>query len=617
MLSKNTYLRLSKKLKSARVNPIFKKISLVDILSFIMGFLFFISSIKYYSNQSELLVKYFNIMCLLTIVLFLLQKEDIFSRLNNDYHIYQIIPLKTYKLKQMDFLIDYKEIIRSIFYFRFIFTFYLIISFGLLFILAELFIIILLSLIIFIVNGLLKTLVILLANFSSLFYRIKNLLLSLILSISFFFINHNLLEISSNKFFITNLISDLFYNEFLIFDYKNLFFYFSFLTLIFLLFFFIFSRINLKFMNIENNKKIKLNNKSSYQNDTIKTLVSSITMKDSQLSSFLLEYLLGIITSFIWTTFLLSLTGLFDDFKQIIIAVSIVSSFRAGFQASSFLYSKTPYAINFFKSFPYYNDFLISKTAISIIFVRNLFFIIIPIFIINIFMHYPNFYLLINLILIYFSLFCFSLYLSYKNLLKYKPFQNSKSFGPKIDLFASDLSHLIIVVFSFVLLPILKFNIFFLSGMLILLFPFNILFGLLFLRKHQVNIYPFIKQKSNNDCAIACLKMLAAYYQKTITLENENFNNNELSFNEITLLAQKANLNIRGYKLDNVDFLINNLKVHPFIAQIEKNGINHFILVYETQENGVIIGDPSNKNITFMKLKKFKIQFTNNILKCD
>ena len=108
--------------------------------------------------------------------------------------------------------------------------------------------------------------------------------------------------------------------------------------------------------------------------------------------------------------------------------------------------------------------------------------------------------------------------------------------------------------------------------------------------RKTLKIYPFYRQHSSNDCAVACLMMVAKYWGKKL---------------DYRLLVNAARVDRNGASLlglidagESVGFLVNagktdlrGLECHdlPVIAHWEGN---HFVVVYEVNATQVIINDP-------------------------
>lgn len=125
--------------------------------------------------------------------------------------------------------------------------------------------------------------------------------------------------------------------------------------------------------------------------------------------------------------------------------------------------------------------------------------------------------------------------------------------------------------------------------------------------------YNIINQKSNNDCAVACLMMILRYYKVNIDydkLKKELKTDNEgTSAYDIVRISKKYGLKAVGYK----NYKINKVTT-PVIALVLNKGIQHFIVIYKVKKKSIIIADPAAKIVEIDK-EYFKKYYTGIIIK--
>jgi ABC-type bacteriocin/lantibiotic exporter with double-glycine peptidase domain len=117
---------------------------------------------------------------------------------------------------------------------------------------------------------------------------------------------------------------------------------------------------------------------------------------------------------------------------------------------------------------------------------------------------------------------------------------------------------------------------------------------------------PFIPQKNHDGCAIAVLTMALNYfgvYQNYNQIES-NFINKNLSFIDLIEFFKHHNLKANPKIINNQN--VNQICCFPIIIHLK----NHFILVYEKNNNKFIYADPAGiglrKGSLSFKLRKWK-----------
>lgn len=123
----------------------------------------------------------------------------------------------------------------------------------------------------------------------------------------------------------------------------------------------------------------------------------------------------------------------------------------------------------------------------------------------------------------------------------------------------------------------------------------------------------FVKQKSVNDCAAACLTMIFKIYGLDIDIDevkNEMIMDSEgANAYEIIRIAKKHGINAFGYK----DFDVNKAISFPFIAHTINNKMQHFVVVIKVTLENVYVLDPAKGNLKLSK-EDFNKVFTGVII---
>jgi ATP-binding cassette subfamily B protein len=104
--------------------------------------------------------------------------------------------------------------------------------------------------------------------------------------------------------------------------------------------------------------------------------------------------------------------------------------------------------------------------------------------------------------------------------------------------------------------------------------------------------FPFLEQLDSNDCGIACLRMVAAYYGKpcpsSALTEFGVINNQGVSFHHISQLADML-----GFRSLCIWSTIDKLSMEVSLPVIVHWNQNHFVVVYKIERNKVFVADPA------------------------
>ncbi|WP_278999116.1 cysteine peptidase family C39 domain-containing protein, partial [Ureaplasma parvum] len=127
-----------------------------------------------------------------------------------------------------------------------------------------------------------------------------------------------------------------------------------------------------------------------------------------------------------------------------------------------------------------------------------------------------------------------------------------------------------------------------------------------------------VQQTSDNECGVCVINMLANYYHnktidKNIILQKANLTKNGLSLQELENLANEFNLDAQSFECSFEELIDEKINDY-FIALINKNGLNHFVIVKNYNKNFFRIYDPENK-IYELNNEEFKKIFLNIIVR--
>jgi len=108
----------------------------------------------------------------------------------------------------------------------------------------------------------------------------------------------------------------------------------------------------------------------------------------------------------------------------------------------------------------------------------------------------------------------------------------------------------------------------------------------------RVKNFPFYAQVDNKDCGPACIRMIAKYYGRSISLEKlrilSETTREGSSLNNIANAAEKIGFRTLGVK---VNFeKLNKEAAFPYVIYWQQN---HFIIVYKIKKDTVYVADPA------------------------
>jgi ABC-type bacteriocin/lantibiotic exporter with double-glycine peptidase domain len=111
----------------------------------------------------------------------------------------------------------------------------------------------------------------------------------------------------------------------------------------------------------------------------------------------------------------------------------------------------------------------------------------------------------------------------------------------------------------------------------------------------------FIPQISQNDCGVACLKMLLAdinHDSNYLYLPYQE-NSRPLSYQKIIQMAEKYQLFLKGFVVAEKEEIINNQN-YPLIVTIKSHqNVGHAVIVKGIRHHYVQIVDPDQGHILF------------------
>ena len=121
--------------------------------------------------------------------------------------------------------------------------------------------------------------------------------------------------------------------------------------------------------------------------------------------------------------------------------------------------------------------------------------------------------------------------------------------------------------------------------------------------------YPFVHQRENKDCGVACLSMIIKYYNGCISEDTlYDMTNTDKKGTSAYNLIKTANS--IGFKSEGIRCDIEKTKdvKCPFIAHVLLDGkYGHYVVVYEInwKKKEMYIGDPARKKLK-MSIQEFK-----------
>lgn len=125
-----------------------------------------------------------------------------------------------------------------------------------------------------------------------------------------------------------------------------------------------------------------------------------------------------------------------------------------------------------------------------------------------------------------------------------------------------------------------------------------------------------VKQNGFKDCGPSCLLSIMRYYGYEASHEEVTYilKTNIDGTNAYNIINGARSFGFDGYGIHyTYENIINKEISFPIICHVLKNGMYHFIVVYNIRKNNVIIMDPSS-NITKIKFEEFKKIYLNTSL---
>ncbi|MBE6158919.1 MAG: ATP-binding cassette domain-containing protein [Firmicutes bacterium] len=118
-----------------------------------------------------------------------------------------------------------------------------------------------------------------------------------------------------------------------------------------------------------------------------------------------------------------------------------------------------------------------------------------------------------------------------------------------------------------------------------------------------------VRQQDIKDCGAACLLSIIKYYGGNISLEkikiDSCISSSGISAFNLIAAAKRYGFDGRGTRIS-FDDLIKSKLVYPFISYVElKNGLRHYIVVYEITKKYILVMDPA-KGLRKLKYDEFK-----------
>ncbi len=115
--------------------------------------------------------------------------------------------------------------------------------------------------------------------------------------------------------------------------------------------------------------------------------------------------------------------------------------------------------------------------------------------------------------------------------------------------------------------------------------------------------YKIVRQPDEMNCGVACLSMICAYYgidnmSLAVIREFAQTDREGNSMYSLKLAAEKLHLDAEGYdEVEKEDLLSDELK-YPLIIHTVVDGLYlHYMVLFEANEKGVVLGDPANGQV--------------------
>ncbi len=125
-------------------------------------------------------------------------------------------------------------------------------------------------------------------------------------------------------------------------------------------------------------------------------------------------------------------------------------------------------------------------------------------------------------------------------------------------------------------------------------------------------LYPIIYQKEKYDCGPACIGMICAFYNKSVSV-NEICHMANTDEKGTNIWNMQSTLKLLGFQTIAIkinDFVLVYDFLIPTIAVIRTfSDLNHYVVIYKKLKDNIIIGDPE-KGLVEIKVSKFLNKFT-------
>lgn len=115
-----------------------------------------------------------------------------------------------------------------------------------------------------------------------------------------------------------------------------------------------------------------------------------------------------------------------------------------------------------------------------------------------------------------------------------------------------------------------------------------------------MSVFSFYKQPDEMDCAPTCLRMVAKYYGKNISLQQLRELSQTTREGSSLLGISEAAENI-GFRTIGVKISFDNLVANAPLPCIAHWNQNHFVVIYKIKKNKVFIADPAHGVLTYTK----------------
>ncbi|MDW2796121.1 cysteine peptidase family C39 domain-containing protein [Clostridium boliviensis] len=132
------------------------------------------------------------------------------------------------------------------------------------------------------------------------------------------------------------------------------------------------------------------------------------------------------------------------------------------------------------------------------------------------------------------------------------------------------------------------------------------------------NQFTLVRQQKNNDCGIACIKMICKYYLTDFNEEKDlkyvQFSPNGINIKDIRNVLNRLGFKTEAVKLPKSKISASSITL-PAIACIKLGNIDlyHYIIVYKIEENYINYADPSN-GLMKKTFDEFNINFTGELI---